>query len=92
MGSGSKDEAVESREASDVQGSEEEEEFQCGVCGLEDDEEGEDALPAKGKKILGAPPEEELRIHRISHLPFRKWCPECMAGRGTDDAHGERGK
>ena len=37
-----------------------------------------------GRKPAGKPTEEELRVHRVSHILFRDWCPECVAGRAKD--------
>ena len=28
----------------------------------------------------GQPTQKQLDDHRIDHLPFRSWCPECVAG------------
>ena len=28
-----------------------------------------------------SPSKEERRIHRITHWPFRSWCPECVMGK-----------
>ena len=36
------------------------------------------------------PSNEERRKHRLTHFPFRSWCPECVAGRGRDHAHRRR--
>ncbi len=33
------------------------------------------------------PTAAEIRAHRVSHLPFRDWCPECVAGRAKDWPH-----
>ena len=33
------------------------------------------------------PTAAEMRAHRVSHLPFRDWCPECVAGRAKDWPH-----
>ena len=44
----------------------------------------------KRKKEVRAPSREEIRIHGATHLPFRSWCAECVAGRAKDDAHHKR--
>jgi hypothetical protein len=31
-----------------------------------------------------APTQSERDEHRRTHLPYRSWCPECVAGRGRD--------
>ena len=29
----------------------------------------------------------EIRVHRLTHLPFRDWWPECVAGAANDHPH-----
>lgn len=50
----------------------------------------------KGKKrhrerrdagLHDCPKEEEVRVHRVSHMPFRSWCADCVAARGRDWPH-----
>ena len=60
------------------------------VEGLEDEEDMEEAEVMKRKKEVRAPSREEIRVHRITHLPFRSWCAECVAGRAKDEAHHKR--
>ena len=55
-----------------------------------DEKESDEARVMKNKKMLQAPTAEELRVHRITHLPYRAWCPECVAAKGVDDAHPPR--
>ncbi len=33
------------------------------------------------------PTEEEVEQHRLTHLPYRKWCPECVTAKGKDLDH-----
>ena len=42
---------------------------------------------AKAKKIPRGPTAEEQRLHRVTHCPFRSWCPKCVAGRGHQGGH-----
>ena len=35
----------------------------------------------------GQPTQKQLEDHRVDHLPFRSWCPECVAGRATGEQH-----
>ena len=35
----------------------------------------------------GQPTQKQMDDHRIDHLPFRSWCPECVAGRATGEQH-----
>ena len=39
---------------------------------------------------LGSPSEEEVRVRRVTHVPFRDWCPDCVAGRDKDWQHQSR--
>ena len=49
-----------------------------------DDEEAQEALRRTPAKL---PSEEEVKTHNVSHLPFRDWCLDCVAGRATDWPH-----
>ena len=33
------------------------------------------------------PTEEEKKIHDLTHIPYRNWCPHCVRGRGKDLDH-----
>ena len=35
----------------------------------------------------GQPTVAEIAAHELTHLPFRPWCPDCVAGRAVDDPH-----
>ena len=35
----------------------------------------------------GAPTAKELEEHNTTHLPFRSWCPHCVAGKAQDRPH-----
>ena len=37
------------------------------------------------------PTDDEVTHHEPLHLPFRNWCPICIAARGTEDPHWRRG-
>ena len=39
------------------------------------------------RKPASRPTEEEVRKHKATHLPFRDWCPECIAGAANDWPH-----
>ena len=30
---------------------------------------------------------DQMRIHRLTHYPFRSWCPQCVAGRAKSWPH-----
>ncbi len=50
----------------------------------------EEAERVRRRKGIRGPTSEEIRQHNVSHLPYRAWCPWCVAGRGKDDAHHRR--
>ena len=56
----------------------------------ESEEAREEAQVPMRRKPAGTPTEEEVRARRVSHLPFRDWCPECVAGRAKDWPHRAR--
>ena len=52
----------------------------------EGDEPDEAADPVL-RRACPVPSPEERRVHRLTHLPFRSWCPQCVAGAANDDPH-----
>ena len=57
-----------------------------------DEEKREEAqepgrVQARGRADPGQPTAEERRKHNITHLPYRSWCADCVAGRGRGFAH-----
>ena len=50
----------------------------------DDEEESEEA---KELKYTCMPCAEEVRIHDLTHLPFRDWCPFCVKGRAVSMPH-----
>ena len=54
---------------------------------LQEQSQDSDRKLAKGRQDPGEPTAEERRIHDITHLPYRSWCAECVAGRGVGFAH-----
>ena len=61
---------------------------------LEDDEsEDEQVGEARTPKMMkdpGAPTQAEVDSHYVTHLPFRPWCPACVAGQAKDKPHHKR--
>ena len=55
-----------------------------------DEEESEEARRGISRKPPVSPSPEELRIHRLTHYPFRSWCPACVAGRAKSWPHQRR--
>eukprot|EP00434_Breviolum_minutum_P029143 symbB.v1.2.025779.t1/scaffold2336.1/size96545/4 len=41
----------------------------------------EEVPPEEAYSATRQPSERERRLHEITHLPFRKWCPFCIAGK-----------
>ena len=37
-----------------------------------------EALPTKVIARPGMPTQAEIERHRIDHIPYRSWCPECV--------------
>ena len=66
-----------------------------GLDGVESlPEVGEDLVDvdesAEVKRVLkhpGDPTAEEYEAHRVDHLPYRSWCPHCVAGKATGRQH-----
>ena len=60
-----------------------EEELVCHPC--EDDSIIRPRLLPSPK----APSAAEIELHNSTHLPYRNWCPFCVAGRRNNTQHGE---
>ena len=52
-----------------------------------DAEQTEEARMGKARAPPKAPSAEEMRLHRLTHYPFRSWCPVCVAARGKNWPH-----
>ena len=50
----------------------------------------EESRIPKTKRSSHEPTNEEIRIHEVTHVPYRSWCPCCVAGRGKSDFHLKR--
>eukprot|EP00971_Amphidinium_carterae_P067389 1334327-Amphidinium_carterae.1 len=53
-------------------------------------ERGEGVQEVESRRVPKAPSPEEVRIHRLTHCPFRSWCPVRIAARGRDPPHRRR--
>ena len=53
------------------------------------DESPEVTVGDRIKRPPKAPSAEEWRRHRATHVPFRSWCPKCVAGRAVRGDHSE---
>ena len=38
-------------------------------------------------KIPNMPSQEEIDQHMTNHIPFRSWCPHCVAGQAQPSQH-----
>ena len=47
----------------------------------------EEGRKIKGKPEVYQPTKEEVEDHYRTHIPFRSWCPCCVAGRKKADPH-----
>ena len=56
---------------------------------IDAEDEVEAQEPVRRREVP-TPSKEEVRRHNISHLPYRSWCPQCVAGRCRDDPHRDR--
>ena len=51
----------------------------------------EEAQPRRVIPRPDMPSQAELDQHRVDHLPYRAWCPECVEGFGRERAHHAHG-
>ena len=56
----------------------------------EDDFTCQECAPRRILPDPGQPTQQQLEDHRIDHLPYRSWCPECVAARATGEQHHKR--
>jgi len=66
----------------------------AGAADGEEEEEGEEedeefgARTAKGRRLpRRGPTPREREEHALTHVPYRSWCPACVAGRGRGPEH-----
>ena len=59
-----------------------------GLYGQEEQhEEVEEAREGKTRTLPKGPAAEQIRVHRLTHCPFRSWYPQCVAGRAKSWPH-----
>ena len=58
-----------------------EEEPDAGAA--EADFECQECVPRRILPDPGQPTQKQIDDHRIDHLPYRSWCPHCVAARAT---------
>lgn len=59
------------------------------LAGLKQEGEPPAAPEAQELGLPATPSEEEMRRHRLTHLPFAPWCEECVPGKAREDHHRE---
>ena len=50
-------------------------------------EESDEAATAKVLPSPSPPSRQEMLEHNITHMPFRNWCPHCLAGKAKSTKH-----
>ena len=58
-----------------------------GAQGHELEAPEEEASPQKTVSRPEMPSQAEIDSHRIDHIPYRAWCPECVEGFGRERRH-----
>eukprot|EP00973_Karenia_brevis_P096202 12431137-Karenia_brevis.AAC.1 len=56
------------------------------------EDEEEDVRPIKAETTPRTPTAEEYRVHRLTHLPYRSWCPHCVRGKKKNPPHRKQSK
>ena len=51
------------------------------------EDEEDEGREVKIRRRPQDPTRAERIKHRITHLPYRSWCPDCVAGKGRDHHH-----
>ena len=54
--------------------------------------EGEEGTEPKVPKVAVRPSAEEVDKHNANHVPFRSWCPYCVAGKAKQEPHMTQGQ
>ena len=54
---------------------------------IEAEGEEEEARKARPLRDPGAPTQDDIDSHNVTHLPYRAWCPACVAGKSRDRGH-----
>ena len=52
-----------------------------------DAEDGTSTVIARGHAAPGSPGKDEVERHNLTHLPYRSWCPHCVAARRPNTDH-----
>ena len=49
--------------------------------------DGSETVAAKCLPCPRQPSKEEIAKHNVNHLPYRSWCPHCLAARRANASH-----
>ena len=52
-----------------------------------EEESEEDPPDLKHATDVSSPTADQVERHRVSHLPYRSWCKQCVMGRGVGRPH-----
>ena len=52
-----------------------------------EEEEQEEMKDVSSPPVPILPSREEVLKHRLTHRPFRSWCPHCIKGKSREDKH-----
>ena len=63
--------------------------FQCEACG---DDQVEETIKVRAHSRITLPSKEEIRRHKLTHIPYRSWCPICVAAKKKNPPHYARAK
>ena len=53
-------------------------------------EAAEETHPVRAVRAPQMPTQQEIDLHRVSHLPYRSWCPECVEAFAREWAHRDK--
>ena len=66
----------------------------AGVSGVDESEAihapDEEVKPTRAVRSPPMPSQQEIDEHRVSHLPYRSWCPECVEAFGRERGHSKQ--
>ena len=51
------------------------------------DESGDEGRVPRERRAPNEPTNNEIRLHEITHTPYRSWCPVCVKSRGRGYPH-----
>ena len=58
-----------------------------GTSQMSEDVQLTEGHPAVGAMVPTLPSQKEIAEHELTRIPFRAWCPHCVAARGVEAKH-----